>query len=148
MFQPPVGLSSFEPAPLSPQSASAFLSPRYFLNSILINRMCDASKLYHLSWSEIILSYFSFIAFCLKPARSPPSPLPQNLFTLLLHSHPLQLLCQPFHQIFPPPLPQCPLPLLSHLPLSRPPLQLHLLLWPPWSLSMMLPISGEADLCH
>ncbi|XP_067225234.1 disks large-associated protein 5 [Chanodichthys erythropterus] len=27
VFQPPVGLSSFEPAPLSPRSASAFLSP-------------------------------------------------------------------------------------------------------------------------
>ncbi|XP_056109018.1 disks large-associated protein 5 [Rhinichthys klamathensis goyatoka] len=27
VFQPPVGLSSFEPAPLSPHSASAFLSP-------------------------------------------------------------------------------------------------------------------------
>ncbi|XDV12114.1 hypothetical protein PO909_000846 [Leuciscus waleckii] len=29
VFQPPVGLSSFEPAPLSPQSASAFLSPSF-----------------------------------------------------------------------------------------------------------------------
>ncbi|XP_043108953.1 disks large-associated protein 5 isoform X1 [Puntigrus tetrazona] len=29
VFQPPVGLSSFEPAPLSPRSASAFLSPSF-----------------------------------------------------------------------------------------------------------------------
>ncbi|RXN04556.1 disks large-associated 5-like isoform X3 [Labeo rohita] len=33
VFQPPVGLSSFEPAPLSPRSASAFLSPRAVMAS-------------------------------------------------------------------------------------------------------------------
>lgn len=37
VFQPPVGLRSFEPAPLSPRSASAFLSPRYLLEFILTN---------------------------------------------------------------------------------------------------------------
>lgn len=32
VFQPPSGLKTFEPAPLSPRSADAFLSPRYFFS--------------------------------------------------------------------------------------------------------------------
>ncbi len=89
--------------------------------------------------------FFFFIAFFLMATWSPPSPLPQNLFSLLLPSPPLHHLCQPLHQIILPTLPRCPLP---RPPLSHPSLQHHHLPWPPWSLSMMLPISGEADLYY
>lgn len=33
VFQPPSGLRTFQPTPLSPRSADAFLSPRYFIHA-------------------------------------------------------------------------------------------------------------------
>ena len=39
VFQPPSGLRAFQPAPLSPRSADAFLSPRYILFLCLETRI-------------------------------------------------------------------------------------------------------------
>lgn len=159
VFQPPSGLRTFQPTPLSPRSADAFLSPRYFIHlSVKCPRRCSfltRISFRHTIWSWLHFGVHSFMVLLSTASQLNPgwnlwaqflNHLILPLLLLFPHLHPacpnlvlpllLSLLLLPY------PLPHLPLllPLLPHLlrlflfhllPLYRP------------SLSMTCPISGE-----
>lgn len=91
VFQPPVGLTSFEPAPLSPHSASAFLSPSFLSEASVEPTFPSPPKPVH-------------------PAPSLSSP-PLSLSTL-----PPDLPTNPPSVSSPPPAPSSPQPSTSTAP--------------------------------
>ncbi|XP_039544158.1 disks large-associated protein 5 isoform X1 [Pimephales promelas] len=96
VFQPPVGLGSFKPAPLSPHSASAFLSPSLLSEASVEPTFPSPPKPVHLF-----------------PSRSPPPP------STLSPDRPTT----PPSVSSPPPVPSSPLPSTSAAPLD--PLEPH-----------------------
>lgn len=82
VFQPPVGLSSFEPAPLSPQSASAFLAPSFLSEASMEPTFPSPPKPVHLfpslSSPPPSLSTISPDIPTTPPSVSSPPPVPSS----------------------------------------------------------------------
>ncbi|XP_077057276.1 disks large-associated protein 5 isoform X2 [Siphateles boraxobius] len=82
VFQPPVGLSSFEPAPLSPHSASAFLSPSFLSEASVEPTFPSPPKPVHLlpsvSSPPSSLSTLSPDLPTTPPSVSSPPPVPSS----------------------------------------------------------------------